>query len=299
MAERSLFPRRGLPVLVAFSLACLSSCKSFDSPSETREVTTFSPGNSVDLTGYMSVGQADYIALKDELNTWYAPDKMENKDITSASLYYIEGISDDVPPPNIPPHAFALAGSFDRYSEIEKQLKALLILKYDPYLNIPLPELVAIRAYTGNDYWTVNKALRTSDVSQLINMQGFIRSASSGLNKLPNFEGITKRGVSQPPDRYQKSVEYYAPGKHVIEKAFVSTTSLPQPTFGLNVKFTIHSKYGKDIHEISEIPSENEVLFVPGSEFIVKDAKKTIVNSLETLEIELDQVPTGAQAMLH
>lgn len=292
-------------VLISIALAC-GSCRSRQVPSGSKDVTTFSPGDSVDLTGYSAV-EADYKAFRHEINTAYCTNSLPPDDAGAeaangncspkTSLFYIEGISPARD--SLLSHEQTTASSLSlnstcgrRYEDIETELKRSSPITEPPYNRIPLPELVAIRAYTSSGSKMVNRILRTSDVSSLQNISGFVRSASSGLNKLPNYVGVVKRGICLNPADYpslQKIVSHYEIGKKITEKAFVSASA--GNSFEGMITFNISSKFGKSIKDLSGWPQENEVLFVPGSEFVVKNVRKTRV-----YEIDLDQVPTAAQA---
>ena len=231
----------GLALLLA-----VAGCKARTS-SSVKASTAFANGD-IDLTTYKQAGEAEYKVVRQILD--------------SESLC--------VPPPEIkikmPPTP---------YAEYEAQVKGLPELQdpNSPYYNIPIPELVAIRAYTGCGYQSENPALRDAVQDARNRLRPLILATVSGLNKMPDFVGNVARGS----DLSAKILEKYVTGKRVTETAFTSSTyrALDAADRSLmifaakNSHFIIHSIHGKKIDWLSQRPAENEVLFLPGAEFDV------------------------------
>lgn len=76
-------------------------------------------------------------------------------------------------------------------------------------------------------------------------------------------------------------------GELFSDKAFMSTSSDPRSSFIGDVQLTVQSKSGVHVSDASAFPYESEVLFRPGSVFIVKSKFK---NADGSWEIELEEV---------
>lgn len=120
-------------------------------------------------------------------------------------------------------------------------------------------------------------------------------SALSGLSSLPTHvsesRGNVYRGI-----KVLLSPDIYAPGKRITWQAFSSSTKKQTATLDfVNVLpgrklsgslFVIDSITAKDIRHFSAIPSEEEVLFPPNSQFKVEKVvssgqeKKALLNQL-------------------
>ena len=168
--------------------------------------------------------------------------------------------------------------------EIEK-----LKLKYPEIKNIPTEDLVAVRAYTSEDYYEgLNTPLRTKDTASLQRKESHIICATSGLNQLPDYKGIVFRGR----DLTTIEAEGYKAGKIVTEQAFTSTSYTKNAAFKKNTEFVIYSETGKKIDFLSLHPSEKEVLFKLGTKFevlevIYDDKSKTrIIQMKEVVQGE-------------
>jgi hypothetical protein len=142
----------------------------------------------------------------------------------------------------------------------------------------------ALYAYTEEEsplYRTLNDTMRTPHTpstptdNKLKLYADYIVHAQSALGCLPTHVGKVFRGmdVLLPPD-------IYAPGKRITWQAFSSSTKkqtatlvfmnqLPERKL-MGSLFVIDSITGKDIRHFSAIPSEEEVLFPPNSQFKVE-----------------------------
>lgn len=151
--------------------------------------------------------------------------------------------------------------------------------------NVHIDDLVALRAYTGGHYQAMNQALRGrgGDIAQ---QAAIIKTASSALNDLPEFQGTTFRGTTLDAERIAR----YAPGTVIAEKAFMSTTTAQDVAFSGNVRFVVNSKgAGRSVEVLSQFATEKEVLFGPGTEFKVLSNALDQATGMTT--IFLDEVP--------
>jgi hypothetical protein len=100
-----------------------------------------------------------------------------------------------------------------------------------------------------------------------------IRAATSGLNQLPPFEGQVYRGVSvYDPQVAGRIADNYQPGTIVTERPFTSTSASNDANFDGLVQFTIESRSGRDVTDLSHFGAmEREILFPPGIEFRILD----------------------------
>lgn len=134
-------------------------------------------------------------------------------------------------------------------------------------------EGVALRLYTSAAYSKINTMLRTKKGAQIASIANIVLATSSGLNKLPAKTCTVRRGLDLPAAIVEKIKKI----KRFEEDAFMSTTSATSipAAFQKNITFVIKSTKCRDISFLSEYPGEKEILFPPGSEFIVtKDAVK-------------------------
>lgn len=145
---------------------------------------------------------------------------------------------------------------------------------YHPeYKHIDTADLVGVRGYTTNDYYKqVNTALRNGDHATVKKYEPNIKTAVSGLNDLPRYQGWTVRKINIPEGQPLKDVlGKYKPGTQVQEDTFTSTTAGHTNSFPGNVVMHIKSRNGHPIQYLSEFPTEGEVLFGPGTRYNVSD----------------------------
>lgn len=147
-------------------------------------------------------------------------------------------------------------------------------------------ERAAIKEYTGTAYQEWNSYLRgerreiDSDTKQVMN------AAVRALKKLPAMEGETYRnmsfngGLPSMLSNYKKLMEGLKPGALFMEKGFMSTTrrtnlnfSSPESPDRHGIRFVVKGKNGVPIRELSDINSEEEVLFPPGSKFVIESVE--------------------------
>lgn len=179
--------------------------------------------------------------------------------------------------------------TFDQADETHFQAmrKELPDIKFDQYeseiKDIPRPgsirleEATILYLYSGSVASILNKALRSVPATDLPSLKNTVIVAASGLNRLPSFKNcVANRGVYELPPSI---VECLIKRKRFIDKGFVSA-SYQWRGFGGNIKFTIHSDHCKKIDWVSKYPHETEVLFPPGSEFIVNDSQLHVVDGV-------------------
>lgn len=157
------------------------------------------------------------------------------------------------------------------YAEYEAAINALKA-EHPQLASIPTDDLIAIRGYSANDYAKLNAALRSGDPEQIAQLQTYIQSAQRGLQGLPSYQGQVTRTVSMTEDMVAK----YEPGQVVTEESFTSSSapggSAPQREG--NIAMQIQSATGKDVSLISRVPTEKEVLFLPGTQFRVVSVQR-------------------------
>lgn len=135
---------------------------------------------------------------------------------------------------------------------------------------LKIDEAVGIHLYTQGAYSGINKELRGGTPSPFI--QELANKVTSGLARLPPYEEPVYRVVSFPP-----SVD-----RNYHEGATVADPGLMSTTYNVDFDFlgggTSHvlsivghgDSAGRDIAWLSETPGEKEVLFPPGTQFVVK-----------------------------
>lgn len=181
-------------------------------------------------------------------------------------------------------------GTFrDAYEGYDRHASAIqdVVAQHPEYAGIPEGDLVGIRGYTTSDYYgEMNHGLREGDPALLDKYEAHAKSAVSGLNQLPPYEGTVFRGIQvDDPGLLRKLADGYQPGSLYEERAFFSTDSA-RP-FGGNVQYEVYSTGGgRDVRELSAVKlSESEVLFPPGSRFKVLSSTYNV--EMNTLRVVL------------
>ena len=156
-------------------------------------------------------------------------------------------------------------------------------------------EIVAVWGYTTNDYSKLNGPLRSKDPAEIAKVEAYIKAASSGLAKMPGWEGISYRGSDLPDEVLAK----YKPGEMVTEEAFTSTAATRDAKFDGNAEFIIEGRTGRDVSGVSEYENEKEILFRPGTRFEVTSKEvvdgKTIIKMREVPDAETAAVSKPAR----
>ncbi|MBC7659179.1 MAG: hypothetical protein H7249_05670 [Chitinophagaceae bacterium] len=146
-------------------------------------------------------------------------------------------------------------------------------------------EIEALRLYTTKGYIPVNLALRTKDPRNLPNMVGIVKVTASGLNKIPTKACIVYRGVTSSARQIALTDDFLKVGRY-SEKSFLSTSLSKSAAtdFAKNGGYLwiIKSSQCHDITWLSQYKYEKEVLFAPGSEFIV-NPKVVVRGPLKTI----------------
>ena len=125
-------------------------------------------------------------------------------------------------------------------------------------------ELVMLSYYTESGYFCMNPYLRNKTGGNQ-EVELLIKTLNKGLAKLPNYQGLVRRGASLPEAiRQQHSV-----GSIVTYDAYTSTSTASG--FPGKDIFLMYSKSGKPVMGFSGHEDENEVLFAPGAKFKVLD----------------------------
>ena len=157
-------------------------------------------------------------------------------------------------------------------------------------------EIVAIAAYThdlhqldgksGNLYFELNNALRVrEDHGRLSTVQAwgvFMRYALEGLAKLPSFESSVSadaqtRWLYRGLPGAGGLVKDYTAGRQVKWRAFVSCSqqlhvAMQFGDMADNLVFRIKACRGKQVGLFSAFPAEDEVMLLPGAQFVVASA---------------------------
>lgn len=123
-------------------------------------------------------------------------------------------------------------------------------------------EFISILSYTAVQYRYLNSYLRSSSVKDE-STEVLISTLNRSLEKLPDYVGIVKRGISI----YPGSEIDFKEGNVVTFKGFTSTSRLA--SFDGDYQLVINSLHGKDISPISLEKHEAEVLFKSNSKFKV------------------------------
>ncbi len=149
---------------------------------------------------------------------------------------------------------------------------------HSKYPDIDPEKISSVRLYTKSYYEDINKFNRGIKID-FDKKDGFTkqyyealtRTINKGLDEMPDkFEGMVYRGTyvkdSEILNVYKKSFES---GKPHIEKTFLSSSYDESEAFGGNVSFSIKSKTGTNVENLSASSSEKEILFKAGQEFRV------------------------------
>lgn len=183
------------------------------------------------------------------------------------------------------------AAEYPEYGYHENELKNDVLPHHPELAGMPIGDLVGVRGYTTNDYYSqVNTALRNGDQATVDRYDAHIRTAVSGLNQLPSYNGDVARGITIPDSAVPGVLDRYRPGETVTENAFTSSSVASSgANFPGNVVFHMHSVNGRDVANASEYPTESEVLFAPGTRFDVTDRYNDPATN--TWHIHMNEVP--------
>jgi hypothetical protein len=160
------------------------------------------------------------------------------------------------------------AGNLGDYLDsqaVQKKLKPLA-----PELS--KEEKTAIFGYSDNEYFALNRYLRgvanPKNPEYQENYKNLLSNALSASND--KFQGWVFRGIRAAAADIQKYYDSHQSGKPVTHVEFTSTSYTIGSEFGGNVKFSIYSKRGVKIENLSmHGAAEKEVLFNTGTQFKV------------------------------
>lgn len=172
-----------------------------------------------------------------------------------------------------------------KYAEMLKAVEA--VRKARPELAaLSLDEMIAIRAYTGEAWAGINAALR-GVAKTTPSSEALARAMLAGLKKLPGFTGKLVRSEALAINEAQS---LYRQGATVIMDGFTSTSragAVAQREGNIAMSVIATGKNGKDVTQLSvHIGKEAEVLFLPGTKFLVQKAE-TVGDALIVILKEL------------
>lgn len=147
-------------------------------------------------------------------------------------------------------------------------------------------QMSALKYYSDSGYGCLNSYLR-SDENRDENIDYLIKVLNEGLDKLPSYRGIVKRGATLP----ESIRNSHGIGAVLDYEAFTSTST--NSGFSGEDMFIIQSETGKPIMGFSSHRSENEVLFKSGTQFKVLDKKEE--NGV--FHYILAEVPSGGKKL--
>lgn len=156
------------------------------------------------------------------------------------------------------------------------------------YARLNVEEVLAIHAYTENEYYKgINKVLRGRSVTKAERERytPMIDLMKSGLKKLPVYKGDVIRWVSWS----ETTLKRLKVGSNKLFKAFTSSSKKPNFTWSGNTKLKIKAFKAHFIGMISQYPTEEEVLFMPGSKFKVLKVDLALCSGCKST-VELEQV---------
>lgn len=139
-----------------------------------------------------------------------------------------------------------------------------LLLTGADRLDLENEELVAIYLYTGFVSPKINSSLRAGG-ERLKRIQPFVDVLNSALKKLPDYTGPVYRGTTLPDD----VLKSHTVDAEVTYAAYTSTSVSVSSKFGGKHQLQIFSVHGKNISAFSSAQTEKEVLFAPGTRFVV------------------------------
>jgi hypothetical protein len=171
-------------------------------------------------------------------------------------------------------------------------------------------EFFALALYTADDYVPMNAALR-GDAAKWKEYSSQIYGTASALSKLKSYANTDTVYRTELADAAKLPIflKTYEVGNYVLETPFLSTSTdseldFVSPKVGkVQLKYSIVSKTGVDVKNLSSETSEGEVLFAPGTVFRVTsvlakkvdiadededDAKPIMVDVLEIGMSEID-----------
>lgn len=132
-----------------------------------------------------------------------------------------------------------------------------------------------INEYTGSSYREINNTMRkwfkTGEIDKSLAEEslGHYEVIKSGFAKLPAYKDFTHRGIEIDPDEFIKNLGIKKGSKFRTE-SYWSTSKSSSSAFRGDVILVIDGKSGRDISKLSQFEHEQEVLFLPSTEFTVE-----------------------------
>ncbi|MCX8018130.1 MAG: ADP-ribosyltransferase domain-containing protein, partial [Rhodocyclaceae bacterium] len=156
-------------------------------------------------------------------------------------------------------------GDYD-YEEIRIEVMG----KQDKRLT--LVDKIAINAYTRNNWFReLNDALKVKTLGRarryLKRNHGMIVAMDAALDKLPNYRGEVRRGLSRT--RQLDKFKALKPGDVLQFNSYLSTTWGGSPFSG-DVQFVIQARTAKKVDHLSHHPGELEAIIPRGRQFEVE-----------------------------
>jgi hypothetical protein len=135
-------------------------------------------------------------------------------------------------------------------------------------------DLVSVAALANPEFFEpLDAALRSGDQAVLRRYESQIRVITSGMNRLPTYQGGVTRIIGLPnAAAAQAAAARYEPGTVVRENGF-TIASIAQDLPG-QIRFLINSRSGREVWRVSGT-GEGEVVFPPGTRFkvVFRDAR--------------------------
>lgn len=160
--------------------------------------------------------------------------------------------------------------------------KYVRIVRRDPYKDV-LRGLTdemkgAVYGYSHDEYWRLNNFLRGQNVSEavraeLTNYRNLLNNALDEISE--KHIGTVYRGTRLSMDAIDVYKTAFKERKPIFHNYFTSSSTDPTKKFPGNAVFTIESKTGRNVEQITLYGnSESEVLFKAGTKFRVTKFKK-------------------------
>ncbi|MBT0774255.1 hypothetical protein KIH74_35255 [Kineosporia sp. J2-2] len=153
-------------------------------------------------------------------------------------------------------------------------------------------DLLAVRAYLSAgasplDRVAVNAALRGAGEQPALQHAACL---VSGLRRLPRHLGMVRFAADVP----EEAVEAYRPGARLSEPAIVEAVSSGRPLEG-GVEFVIWSSTGRRVNDLADVLPSDEVLFLPGTSFVVLERRPGTPGTDGVTRILLRDAQDGAR----
>lgn len=165
------------------------------------------------------------------------------------------------------------------YTQLRQQTRESIIGQY----SLTEVEYEQIEDYARYDFEDLNKVLRKRTEGNRNDLRK-IEILQTALQKLPNFEGTSYRGLELSYGEFEKM--NLKMGDLFSDPGFLSTdrdlkvavkfSGMPEDgeIYYESVIFVVEGHSGKDISDISDHSYETEILFSPHSQFLIRSIKK-------------------------